>query len=274
MRNLFAAAAGALAAICLILPAQALELAGDLRQGGMVIGTVAPGAQVTLNGSAVAVNDQGRFVIGFGRDHEDSAVLVVIGPDTDEQEVFPLAIDARDYDIQRIDGLPESKVSGFSEATLKRIRADNAQVAAARADTRRVDHFLESFIWPTVGRISGVYGSQRVLNGKPRRPHFGIDIAAPTGTSVVAPAGGTVTLAEKDHFFTGGIVIIDHGFSLSSTLFHMHSVDVVVGQVVEQGQLVGTVGATGRATGPHLDWRMNWGKERLDPQLVVGPMPQ
>lgn len=274
MRNLFAAAAGALAAICLILPAQALELAGDLRQGGMVIGTVAPGAQVTLNGSAVAVNDQGRFVIGFGRDHEDSAVLVVIGPDTDEQEVFPLAIDARDYDIQRIDGLPESKVSGFSEATLKRIRADNAQVAAARADTRRVDHFLESFIWPTVGRISGVYGSQRVLNGKPRRPHFGIDIAAPTGTSVVAPAGGTVTLAEKDHFFTGGIVIIDHGFSLSSTLFHMHSVDVEVGQVVEQGQLIGTVGATGRATGPHLDWRMNWGKERLDPQLVVGPMPQ
>jgi murein DD-endopeptidase MepM/ murein hydrolase activator NlpD len=274
LRNLFAAAAGALAAICLILPAQALELAGDLRQGGMVIGTVAPGAQVTLNGSAVAVNDQGRFVIGFGRDHEDSAVLVVIGPDTDEQEVFPLAIDARDYDIQRIDGLPESKVSGFSEATLKRIRADNAQVAAARADTRRVDHFLESFIWPTVGRISGVYGSQRVLNGKPRRPHFGIDIAAPTGTSVVAPAGGTVTLAEKDHFFTGGIVIIDHGFSLSSTLFHMHSVDVEVGQVVEQGQLIGTVGATGRATGPHLDWRMNWGKERLDPQLVVGPMPQ
>jgi len=274
LRNLFAAAAGALAAICLILPAQALELAGDLRQGGMVIGTVAPGAQVTLNGSAVAVNDQGRFIIGFGRDYEDSALLVVIGADTDEQEIFPLAIDARDYDIQRIDGLPESKVSGFSEATMKRIRADNAQVAAARADTRRVDHFLESFIWPTVGRISGVYGSQRVLNGKPRRPHFGIDIAAPTGTSVVAPAGGTVTLAEKDHFFTGGIVIIDHGFSLSSTLFHMHSVDVEVGQVVQQGQLVGTVGATGRATGPHLDWRMNWGKERLDPQLVVGPMPQ
>ena len=157
---------------------------------------------------------------------------------------------------------------------LKRIRAENAQVASARANTKRVDNFLESFIWPVKGRISGVYGSQRVLNGEPRRPHFGIDIAAPTGTPIVAPAGGTVVLAEKDHFFTGGIIIIDHGYSLSSTLFHMDTVEVEVGQVVAQGDRVGTVGATGRATGPHLDWRMNWGKERLDPQLVVGPMPE
>ncbi|GGD18476.1 M23 family metallopeptidase [Pyruvatibacter mobilis] len=272
MRKLLSAAALLLAAT--IAPAHALDFQGRLVQGGMVIGTVAPGSEVTLDGSAVAVNDNGRFVIGFGRDYKDSALLAVIDPQTDEQEILPLVIEPRDYDIQRIDGLPPGKVTGFSEATLKRIRAENAQVASARANTKRVDNFLESFIWPVKGRISGVYGSQRVLNGEPRRPHFGIDIAAPTGTPIVAPAGGTVVLAEKDHFFTGGIIIIDHGYSLSSTLFHMDTVEVEVGQVVAQGDRVGTVGATGRATGPHLDWRMNWGKERLDPQLVVGPMPE
>jgi len=254
-------------------PALALELDGELVQGGMVIGTVEPGSEVTLDGSAVAVTDTGKFVFGFGRDHGPSAVLAVMKPGEDEQAVWPLEIAKRDYDIQRIDGLPPGKVGGFSEATLKRIRADNAQVGAARRATGRDEYFLEDFIWPTKGRISGVYGSQRVLNGEPRRPHFGIDIAAPTGTPVLAPASGTVRLAETDHFFTGGIVIIDHGFSLNSTLFHLHTVDVEVGQKVEQGEQIGTVGATGRATGPHLDWRMNWGGERLDPQLVVGPMP-
>ncbi len=270
MRKSLIAAAFALIAA----PAFALELDGDLSQGGMVIGTVAPGSEVSLDGEMLPVTDEGKFVIGFGRDHAPTALLAVMKDGTDEQEVWPLEIARRDYDIQRIDGLPPGKVGGFSEATLKRIRADNAQVAAARRNTSRDEHFLSGFIWPTKGRISGVYGSQRVLNGEPRRPHFGIDIAAPTGTPVVSPAAGTVRLAESDHFFTGGIVIIDHGFAVNSTLFHLHSVDVEVGQVVAQGEQIGTVGATGRATGPHLDWRMNWGKERLDPQLVVGPMPQ
>ncbi|MEO0960972.1 MAG: M23 family metallopeptidase [Pseudomonadota bacterium] len=270
MRKLgLAAAALALSATT----ALALELNGDLSQGGMVIGTVEPGSEVSLDGAMLPVTDEGKFVIGFGRDHGPSALLSVTPPNG-TQEVTPLEIAKRDYDIQRIDGLPPGKVGGFSAATLKRIRADNAQVAAARRATSRDEHFLSDFIWPTKGRISGVYGSQRVLNGEPRRPHFGIDIAAPTGTPVLSPAAGTVRLAESDHFFTGGIVIIDHGFSVNSTLFHLHSVDVEVGQVVAQGQQIGTVGATGRATGPHLDWRMNWGKERLDPQLVVGPMPQ
>ncbi len=270
-RSLVALAAALIVAMG---PAMALELDGELRQGGMVIGTVEPGSEVTLDGEALAVTDTGKFVIGFGRDHGPSALLAVMKTGSDEQDVWPLEIAKRDYDIQRIDGLPPGKVGGFSEATLKRIRADNAQVAAARRNTSRDENFLNGFIWPTKGRISGVYGSQRVLNGEPRRPHFGIDIAAPTGTPVLSPATGTVRLAESDHFFTGGIVIIDHGHSVNSTLFHLHSVDVEVGQVVAQGEQIGTVGATGRATGPHLDWRMNWGGERLDPQLVAGPMPQ
>ena len=276
MRSLVALAAALVMSVSLMLThgALALELDGDLVQGGMVIGTVEPGSAVTLDGEALAVTDEGKFVIGFGRDHGPSAVLAVMKSGSGEQDVWPLEIARRDYDIQRIDGLPPGKVGGFSEATLKRIRADNAQVAAARRTTSRDEHFLNGFIWPTKGRISGVYGSQRVLNGEPRRPHFGIDIAAPTGTPVLAPATGTVRLAESDHFFTGGIVIIDHGHSVNSTLFHLHSVDVKVGQVVEQGEQIGTVGATGRATGPHLDWRMNWGGERLDPQLVAGPMPE
>ncbi|MDW3099005.1 MAG: M23 family metallopeptidase [Alphaproteobacteria bacterium] len=269
-KSIVAAAAIALFAT----PTFALELDGDLSQGGMVIGTVEPGSEVSLDGDMLPVTDDGKFVIGFGRDHGPTALLAVMKDGTEEQEVWPLEIAKRDYDIQRIDGLPPGKVGGFSAATLKRIRADNAQVAAARRDTSRDEHFLSGFIWPTKGRISGVYGSQRVLNGEPRRPHFGIDIAAPTGTPVLSPASGTVRLAERDHFFTGGIVIIDHGFSVNSTLFHLHSVDVEVGQVVAQGEQIGTVGATGRATGPHLDWRMNWGKQRLDPQLIVGPMPQ
>lgn len=264
----------ALATALSVATTHAVELEGEFVQGGMVIGTVEPGSEVSLDGNVLAVSPEGKFVFGFGRDHGDSAVLAVVAPGQEQQDIRPLTIKPREYDIQRIDGLPKGKVGGFSAATLKRIRADNVQVAAARAKSQQVNYFLEDFIWPVKGRISGVYGSQRVLNGEPRRPHFGIDIAAPTGTPVMAPAGGTVRLAESDHFFTGGIVIIDHGYSLNSTLFHLHTVDVEVGQEVKQGERIGTVGATGRATGPHLDWRMNWEKQRLDPQLVVGPMPQ
>jgi len=271
LRNLLALAA---ALVMSGTSALALELDGDLVQGGMVIGTVEPGSDVTLNGSALAITDEGKFVIGFGRDHAPSALLAVMKDGGEEQEIWPLEIATRDYDIQRIDGLPPGKVGGFSEATLKRSRADNAQVAAARRATSRDENFLDGFIWPTKGRISGVYGSQRVLNGEPRRRQFGMDIADPTGTPGLAPGAGTVRLAESDHVFTGGIVIIDHGHSVNSTLCHLHSVDVEVGQVVAKGEQIGTVGATGRATGPHLDWRMNWEGERLDPQLVAGPMPQ
>jgi murein DD-endopeptidase MepM/ murein hydrolase activator NlpD len=156
---------------------------------------------------------------------------------------------------------------------LDRIRNDAAQVRAARATDRAVADFRSGFVWPATGIITGVYGSQRILNGKPRQPHYGIDIAAATGTPVVAPADGVITLAATDHYYTGGTVILDHGHGLSSTFIHLDRVDVAVGDRLEQGQPIGTVGASGRATGPHLDWRINWFDRRLDPAYLVPPMP-
>jgi murein DD-endopeptidase MepM/ murein hydrolase activator NlpD len=159
------------------------------------------------------------------------------------------------------------------ESLLTRIAAERELILAAWAYDTTATDFLGGFVWPVVAPISGVYGSQRILNGEPRQPHFGVDMAAPEGTPVAAPAGGIVRLAEPDLNFTGGTVIIDHGHGLSSTLMHLASVLVAVGQRVEQGDIVGTVGATGRATGPHLDWRMNLYDARIDPQLLVSPMP-
>jgi murein DD-endopeptidase MepM/ murein hydrolase activator NlpD len=183
-----------------------------------------------------------------------------------------LQIVPRTYDIQRIDGLLGQMVTPDAE-TLKRIRDEAAKVAEARRrDSGRTD-FLQPFAWPRLGRITGVYGSQRVLNGQPRQPHFGVDVAGPVGAPVVAPAAGEVVLAEPDLYFTGGTIMLDHGHGLTSVLMHLSSVDVAVGQVVRQGEPVGRLGATGRVTGPHLDWRMNWFDQRIDPQLLVPPMP-
>ena len=156
---------------------------------------------------------------------------------------------------------------------LDRIKNDNRIVALARKRNDARTDFDKGFIWPVKGRITGVYGSQRVFNGVPKRPHFGIDIAAPTGTKVLAPAGGIVTLAEDDLYYSGGTLIIDHGHGLSSTFIHLHKNLVKVGDRVEQGDAVAEVGATGRVTGPHLDWRMNWFKHRIDPELLVKHLP-
>jgi len=152
-----------------------------------------------------------------------------------------------------------------------RISREASQVAAARNRSRRSSDWAKPFIWPAEGRISGVYGSQRVLNGKPKRPHYGIDLAAPVGSAVVAPAAGVVVLAEDDLYYSGGTIIIDHGDGVSSTFLHLHSVDVALQQQVGQGDHIGNIGATGRATGPHLDWRMNWRDQRVDPRLLLEP---
>ena len=185
-----------------------------------------------------------------------------------------LRVEPRAYDIQRIDGLPPRKVTPRSKEDLARIEADVRMVRQARAiDDPRTD-FLGGFRWPTTGRISGVYGSQRILNGEPRRPHFGIDIAAPTGTKVVAPADGVVTLVHPDMFFSGGTMIVDHGHGLSSAFLHLSRILVKQGERVVLGQPIAEVGSTGRSTGPHLDWRINLFDRRLDPSLLVGPMPR
>jgi len=251
--------------------AHALKLEGKFVQGGMLIGHVQPGDRVLVDGQPVRVSDQGVFIMGFGRDAPPtSRVQVVRAGKTLERRQIKIA--KRDYRIQRIDGLPKGKVTP-PKRDWARIKREIALVKAARShDDPRTD-FLAGFIWPLVGPISGVYGSQRILNGKPKRPHFGVDIAAPVGTPVVAPAAGVVTLASPDLFFSGGTLIIDHGFQLSSSFLHLSKLLVKVGDRVEQGDVIAEVGATGRVTGPHLDWRMNLRKARIDPQLLAPPMP-
>ena len=250
-----------------ILHAHATELTGNFTQGGLVIGHTEPGAKVMLGDAPVMVGGDGMFVIGFGRDQAPHAQLTIIGPDgTVEQQSFDIA--QRRYDIQRIDKLDQSKVTP-NAADQARIKSDQDQINQARANPSDARDFLVPFIWPAKGPISGVYGSQRILNGEPRAPHVGLDIAAPEGAPVVAPAPGIVRLAAKDFFLTGGTVILDHGFGVQSIFIHMSRVDVAAGQALKQGEAIGAVGKTGRATGPHLHWGMNWGAVRLDPALWV-----
>lgn len=252
--------------------AGALELAGQATQGGLLMGVTEPQAQVALDGRPVEVAADGRFVLGFGRDAKPEAVLVVRHPDGRREERV-LAIAQRIYEIQRIEGLPPALVAPPPE-TVQRIRAEQALVDGARVRDIHEPLFESGFIWPAMGPISGVYGSQRILNGEPHAPHFGVDIAAPVGAPVVAPADGVVTLAEPDFYLTGGTLIIDHGLSLSSTFLHLSAIEVKVGDRVRQGSEVGRVGATGRVTGPHLHWGMNWRDARLDPALLMPPMPE
>ncbi len=242
-------------------------LDGRLAQGGLLVGHVAPGAAVRLDGEAVKVAPDGRFVIGFGRDAPPAHLIEVVTANG-ATERHRLTVAARHYRIERVDGLPSKSVTLPPEYRERRAR-ETGMVRAARAVVSDRLDWADGFVLPARGRISGVYGSRRILNGKPRWPHFGLDVAAPEGTAVVAPAGGIVRLAAPDFLLEGGIIIIDHGFGLSSTLMHLSRIDVAVGEEVAQGQQVGAVGATGRATGPHVDWRVNWRDERLDPGLLV-----
>ncbi len=252
--------------------AGALELAGEPFQGALITGTVDPGARVTIDRREVRVDPAtGRFVFGIPQDRRGAVRIEVLGPG-DAAERFDLPVKARTYDIERIDGLPPRKVTPNPD-DLDRIRNEARLINAARARNSEGTQFEGGFIWPVTGRISGRYGNQRILNGEPRRPHLGVDIAAPRGTPVAASAAGTVSLAEADLFFTGGTVVLDHGHGVTTIYSHLATIGVSVGDTVIAGQQVGTVGSTGRSTGPHLDWRINWFSVRLDPELIAGPMP-
>jgi murein DD-endopeptidase MepM/ murein hydrolase activator NlpD len=264
----------ALAVFILLTPATvfALELQGKAVQGGLIFGQALPGSRVQLDGVEVMVSPEGRFVLGFGRDETGTRTLQITAPggDTERRE---LAVKPREYRIERVDGLPPKTVTPDPES-LERIREDARMVSAARALRDPRTDYAAGFDWPATGRISGVYGSQRILNGEPRRPHFGVDVAAPTGTQVYAPAPGIITLAQPDLYYSGGTIVLDHGQGLSSSFLHMERVLVEEGQQVAKGELIGEIGATGRATGPHLDWRMNWLEKRVDPQLLVSGKPE
>jgi murein DD-endopeptidase MepM/ murein hydrolase activator NlpD len=220
-----------------------------------------------LDEESILVAEDGRFLIGFGRDSEGPHRLTVHLPDDSiwTQELRPAA---RSFDIQRIDGLPSEKVTPRPEV-LERIREEAALARQARTRRDARIDWDAGFIRPVTGRVTGVYGSQRILNGQPRAAHWGLDIAAPTGTPVQSPAGGIVTLVHSDMYFSGGTLFIDHGHGLVSAFLHLSDILVEPGQRVAQGEIIAEVGATGRATGPHLDWRISLGDVRIDPALLL-----
>jgi murein DD-endopeptidase MepM/ murein hydrolase activator NlpD len=249
-----------------------VDLQGQAIQGGLIFGQTNPESQVFLDETKLIISTQGQFVIGFDRDETGSRSLKIIDPAGDV-ETTTLKVEARKYDIERVDGLPPSTVTPNPAAT-QRIRDEAAMVASARSRRDNRTDYSDGFSWPASGRISGVYGSQRVLNGEPRRPHYGMDIAAPEGDPVYAPADGIVTLAHPGMYFSGGTLILDHGQGLSSSFLHLSKILVESGVTVRKGERIALIGSTGRASGPHLDWRMNWLNRRVDPQRLLGDQVQ
>jgi murein DD-endopeptidase MepM/ murein hydrolase activator NlpD len=247
--------------------ADRVSIQGALMPGGLVTGKVAPGNKIRIQGKPVRTSPDGVFVLGFGRDAHQDQTITILDPSgfTYSQDI---KLRNRNYKVTRIDGLQERKVTPKPK-DIKRIKADNASIAQVRKLDTETQNFLAGFQWPTSGRISGVFGSQRVLNGKPRSPHNGVDIAAPKGTPILATAAGTVVLVHQDMFFSGKTVMIDHGHGLSSVYIHMSSITVKKGQLIRKGDKVGTVGMTGRATGPHLHWGISLFGTHLDPMLIV-----
>ncbi len=256
--------------------ADCVSLLGNPTPGALLWGQATPTSVVLIEQIEVPVLPDGSFVIGLGRNTPELLKLVVSdGPQQPCKQSIVVA--SRDYKIDRVNGVPQRTVTP-PEQDLARIARERELTRAAKAQRiLRPDLFFAAkagFSWPAVGRISGVYGSQRVYNGKPSNPHYGVDVAVPTGTPVLAPAPGVVTLAQADLYYSGGTVILDHGYGLSSSFLHMSRLDVRVGDELSTGDLIGAVGATGRATGPHLDWRMSWLNQRVDPQLLVPAMPK
>ena len=248
-----------------------------ITQGSMIIGQLTLGQfetiyQIQHNGKSLQITPNGQFVFGVGRDEKGEVVLTakyISETGKKVTESFAFNIQQRLWKVEKTDGLPNSKVNPRSAKLIERIRKETKLVKQARATHSQWLDFTKPFIKPAQGRISGVYGSQRILNGIKKRPHYGQDIANKVGTEVIAPIGGVVTLAENDLFFSGGTIIIDHGYGVSTTYLHLSQINVKVGQLVSQRDKIGEIGATGRATGPHLDWRLNWNTTRLDPALLV-----
>lgn len=246
------------------------DLPDTAEAGSLVIGRTEPNATVRIGARTLRVTDDGTFVFGVGPEAPAEVVVYIARPGA-PPEPFRIKVPAREYAIERVNGLPQQTVTPDPK-TEARIAAEQARVAKARERDDARTSWLNGFQWPAKGRISGVFGSQRILNGVPKNPHYGVDLAAKTGTAIRAPQAGVVSFAETGLVLTGGTVIVDHGHGVSSVFVHMSRLDVKVGDVVEQGQVLGAVGMTGRATGPHLHWGMNWFGVRLDPQLIASPM--
>jgi len=248
----------------------ALELKGPLTQGGLIMGLTKPSSIVKVDGKKLKTLPNGSFVFGVSHDAA-SIIRLEVRLYDGRVERRLLKIKKRTYKIQSITGLPKRKVTP-EKRDLNRIKRERDSLINARLLITLADDFREGFVWPVRGRISGVYGSQRILNGKRRAPHLGIDIAASLGTRVVAATSGTVSFVHQGMFFAGKTILIDHGLGVGTIYIHLDKIVVDRGQKVRKGQLIGHVGRTGRATGPHLHWGLNWRAIRLDPSLLVGPM--
>ena len=253
-----------------IVPALATPLPDRATQGQLVVASVQPGEQVWVGNRALRVDADGRYVFGIARDAA-SAITVRIRHVDGHTSTHRLRVTPRDWPIERVDGVPPRTVDPPPDIAA-RIAREQSRVAEARSLDSALDGFGQSFIWPVSGRISGRFGSERRYNGKHGSPHSGMDIAAPAGTPVRAPASGRVIFADRDLYLTGGTLVIDDGHGVSSVFLHLSRLDVAVGDRIDQGQVIAAVGATGRASGPHLHWGMNWFDTRLDPLLVV-PAP-
>lgn len=249
----------------------ALEIKGDFQQGAVIRGKVESGEKIKFNQRWLSLNQKGEFVFGIGRDAPAKLILITYKNNQPQEHHF--VVKKREYKIQRVNGVPQATVEPSKEQQ-ERIAREAALVGKARKGDLDLSNFMENFKWPVIGPISGVYGSQRVYNNIPGNPHFGVDIAMPVGTPVYAPAGGKVTLVHNDMFLSGGTLIVDHGQGLSSTFIHLSKILVKEGELITQGKKIALVGKTGRASGPHLHWAMNWFAERVDPQLLVGVMPK
>ena len=247
-------------------PLQAIEFQGKFIQGHFILGKTNPKAKIIVGKKEVKISKDGFFVFGIDRDRKFDLTFTKI---LDEKKIIiTKTVLKRKYNIQRIDGLEESKVTP-PESVYKRIKKENNAIGEARAINSDLNFFKDKFIMPVEGIISGVYGSQRILNGKPKWPHYGIDIAAKQGTMIKSSGAGVVTMAEDDLYYTGGTIIMDHGHGISTIYSHLENILVSVGDKINQGDVIGTVGSTGRSTGPHLDFRVNWFQTRLDPMSVL-----
>ena len=245
---------------------QAIEFQGKFIQGHFILGKTNPNAKIIVGKKEVKISKDGFFVFGIDRYRKFDLTFTKI---LDEKKSITIkTVLKRKYNIQRIDCLEESKVTP-PESVYKRIKKENNAIGEARAINSNLNFFKDKFIMPVEGIISGVYGSQRILNGKPKWPHYGIDIAAKQGTMIKSSGAGVVTMAEDDLYYTGGTIIMDHGHGISTIYSHLENILVSVGDKINQGDVIGTVGSTGRSTGPHLDFRVNWFQTRLDPMSVL-----
>lgn len=247
------------------------QLTKQFFQGALIVGKTAPENKVMLNGKAIKVSANGDYALGFSRDEKNNSELVIISPNG-QREKTTLTPLKREYNIQKVEGIAKKIMNPNKKANI-RAGEDNKKISAARKVDSDLTAFAQGFVAPIDGIITGVYGSQRYYNGVPKRPHYGLDYAGKKGDPVKSPADGIILMYVPDMFYSGGTMIIDHGHGVSSTFLHLSDSYVKVGDKVNKGQLVAAVGSSGRATGPHLDWRINWFNMKLDPALVLKLKP-